>query len=468
MASKVQNPETAAALNQIADGYRKLRVAGVRPETSRDAIVVAREVEQLRRAADASAINVLAEIDDCRWHIADGHATPKAMVAHHAKLSGGEAMMRKRLAAVREAMPAVWQLYEVGAIGSDHMRTIAMVHSNPRVRHQLAERETAVINEARADHNTFDQRLHEWKRLTDEDGPTPPNQRAHEDRDARIDQDYDLIWHITARFASEQGFQLDEILNHYIEAETLADWEKARAEHGDAAVVDDLPRTIRQRRADALWQIFMDAAANPNSAVGPDFVHNIVWDANTFEKLAEKVLGPHLDDDAQADIACASTATNSDDVDEPSLFDEIDPDTMVCQTIDGVRLEPTEMMINAVSATIRRVIFEAEPERVDLGKARGFTGAARHAVKLKATHCIWPGCHVPTSRCQTDHIHEHSQNGRTCPDNGAPLCGKHNRLKHNGKFTVYRSPDGLWHTLRRDGTEIPDYPLPRRSRPPLP
>ena len=126
---------------------------------------------------------------------------------------------------------------------------------------------------------------------------------------------------------------------------------------------------------------------------------------------------------------------------------------MVCRTIDGVDLEPTEMMLNAIISTIRRVVVDAASERVDLGKARFFTGMARHAVKLKAQRCVWPGCRVPSTACQADHLLEHSKNGRTNPGNGAPVCGKHNRLKNYG-FTIYRTPDGTWHTTRPDGTQL--------------
>ncbi|MGI9607965.1 MAG: HNH endonuclease signature motif containing protein, partial [Acidimicrobiales bacterium] len=87
------------------------------------------------------------------------------------------------------------------------------------------------------------------------------------------------------------------------------------------------------------------------------------------------------------------------------------------------------------------------------GEARFFTGNSRHAVKLQSTECVWPGCHVPTSMCEADHLHQHSRCGRTHPGNGAPLCGKHNRWKQKG-FTIWRDPSGTWHTVRPDGTEI--------------
>lgn len=472
MPSEVQNPDIAAAITAAATGIAALLNTGVRPENARDAITMIREIEQLHRATDALAVNVLTEIDDNRWHLADGHASPKTMVRHIARLSTSEAQRRDRISKTAKTLPDVWDAYQQGTVGSDHMTSIATVHANPRVRHAMPARQTAILNEAHASHDTFDQRLQQWKRLTDEDGPTPPNQRHHEDRNARVDQDYDLAFHAVASLACEQGLQIKEIFDHYVQAETLADWEKARAEHGENATKDHLPRTIQQRRADAFWQIFIDAAANPNSAVPADFVHNIVWDATTFEQLATKILGEDagfdttgqdLSEHGHQTTCCDSNYDDSveDDVDvednvdvEASLFDGIDPDHMVCRTIDGIDLEPTEMMINAITATIRRVVFDAPSEKVDLGKKRSFTGMARHAIKLKATHCIWPGCTVPSSDCESDHLIEHSKGGRTYPGNGAPLCGRHNRHKQAG-YTIFRTPDGQWHILRPDRTRLP-------------
>ena len=48
---------------------------------------------------------------------------------------------------------------------------------------------------------------------------------------------------------------------------------------------------------------------------------------------------------------------------------------------------------------------------------------------------------------------EWSDLGHTKPENGAPACGHHNRLKSRG-FRAHRDADGIWHIYRPDGTEI--------------
>ena len=55
--------------------------------------------------------------------------------------------------------------------------------------------------------------------------------------------------------------------------------------------VDDLARTPAQRRADALWQIFQDAAATPPGSNAPRFVHNIVWDAASYQQMLAELDG---------------------------------------------------------------------------------------------------------------------------------------------------------------------------------
>ena len=72
---------------------------------------------------------------------------------------------------------------------------------------------------------------------------------------------------------------------------------------------------------------------------------------------------------------------------------------------------------------------------------RFFTGLARLGVQLSTRECYWPGCHVPTSDCQIDHLRQAARGGLTNQLNGLPACQRHNRLKERG-YTVTRGPDG--------------------------
>jgi hypothetical protein len=174
-------------------------------------------------------------------------------------------------------------------------------------------------------------------------------------------------------------------------------------------------------------QVFRDAATADGSAVPVGWVHNIHWSAQAYEEMLAAI-----------------------DHDRPPRFD---PDTFMCRNEDGHDVDPTEAAANSLLHKVRRVITNAADVVIDLGRARRFTGSARLAATAVHTHCIWPGCHAPASRCEIDHLHEHGRGGATTQTNAAPLCGKHNRWKQKG-FRIQRTPDGKWHTTRPDGSQL--------------
>ncbi len=51
-------------------------------------------------------------------------------------------------------------------------------------------------------------------------------------------------------------------------------------------------------------------------------------------------------------------------------------------------------------------------------------------------------------------LYPHAAGGKTQPENGIPLCGRHNRWKQKG-YTTGRDPDARrWRTYRPDGSAI--------------
>jgi hypothetical protein len=103
---------------------------------------------------------------------------------------------------------------------------------------------------------------------------------------------------------------------------------------------------------------------------------------------------------------------------------------------------------------VRRAVVGWDGVVLDMsGLHKLFTGPLRQAVMLLAPTCYWPGCTTPVGRCQADHLDPRRSGGRTNPGNGAPACGRHNRIKEHG-FTVRRDARGRMHVHRPDGTEI--------------
>ena len=388
------------------------------------------EIEQLRlercRLAAREA-ELFRELERSGIHRQDGHGSAKTMIRHVAKLSGPSAARQQRIARVTRDLTLIDEALAAGRIGVDQVDLLGRVHANRRVRHCMADAQAWFLEMAEGDFDEFEAAVRAWERLADQDGPEP-NDRMHRARRVKLEQNEEtLTWMAEARFGSQMGAQIAEIFAHYTAAELAADWEKARAEHGDDACDLDLPRTAGERSADALWQVFQDAASADTSCVPPDFCHNVVWNAESYEEMLRRLDG--------------------------ELPRPVNPQTFRCETLTGIPLEPYEAAFQSLLTNVRRVIVDARSAVIDLGTARAFTGNARTAAKLQSAWCFWPGCRVPVDRCQVDHTRPHRGGGRTNPGNGAPACGRHNRLKENG-YRVWRDPAGRWHTYRPDGTQI--------------
>ena len=427
MNSRVSREEVGAAIESIDHQLTSLFDIGVEPTDARDSVECIAEFEQLRRRLDALQAELFDSIDERCLHVADGHASTKVMMRHVGGLSRSEAAARHKTSRMLRALPQVAAAYRAGQIGTDHVRTLARVHANPRVRDAMEQRQVAFLKHACEAHHRFEKRVRRWERLVDDDGPTPPADPAHDNRNATILQNFNGSWNFAGSSGSIQGATMREIHDQYVKAETEADWREARAEYGDGASAEHLARSASQRRADALFRIFTDAASNRDSAVPPGYTHNVVWSEETFNEYLRRAAG--------------------------GTPRPIDPDNFVCHTLDGHDLDPNEAIASAFVSRVRRVVADARGTVIDLGEARFFTGSSRHAVKLQSSECVWPGCDVPSSMCEADHLREHARTGRTHPGNGAPLCGKHNRWKQKG-FTIWRASDGTWHTVRPDGTEV--------------
>ena len=112
------------------------------------------------------------------------------------------------------------------------------------------------------------------------------------------------------------------------------------------------------------------------------------------------------------------------------------------------------MLAAALAGHVRRVVLDSASVVIDMGRRqRLFTGNSRTAAHMMNPRCVWPGCEIPATRCQTDHLTDWQHGGHTNPNGGAPGCPRHN-LKKNGGYTITRDPKGRYHTYRPDGTEI--------------
>ncbi|WP_421120230.1 DUF222 domain-containing protein [Aquihabitans daechungensis] len=474
------DPEVAAAVDATRAGLAGLRTLGLRPTSVDDAYALTRVIEGCAREVRALQLHVLGEIERAGLHHADGHRSASVLVRHAANLSKPEAKRRAKVVRMLHAMPLVAAGFAIGRIGACQVERIARTYGNRRVRAALvaADEDVAVLA-ARLPYPELDANLSDWERLTDEDGAEDRSERNNRNRTASMTHEFDGSWRIRAACGGLQGAEMHDIFDHYLEAEVLADWSEARSEQGEDATVDDLPRTDGQRRMDALYRIFCDAAGHVASMPGgTQICTELVIDQETFERHLRRSCGDHPEPDARlatffTDLIAATTP--NDDAfapDAPSDADETADDLAVdgpanpsadlgrafrSGTIDGHPIHPSEIVAAALVGHVRRVVMSRTGVVLDMGRReRLFTGARRTAIQLTNLTCVWPGCEVPVSHCQSDHVDGWAAptRGPTNPANGAPLCGKHNRWKEQG-FRVVRDPAGRWHVSRPDGTEIP-------------
>jgi hypothetical protein len=112
------------------------------------------------------------------------------------------------------------------------------------------------------------------------------------------------------------------------------------------------------------------------------------------------------------------------------------------------------MLRHALTGFVRRVVIQSPGIITNIGRRqRLFTGPMRNAILSLVPHCGFPGCTVPARNCDVDHRHRWRHGGTTTPDNGAPLCDRHQKLKERG-FTDHQQPDGTWTWHRPDGTKL--------------
>ncbi len=531
--------ERTTALALLAVALDRVQAVGVDPVDAADARALVDTVERSARRLHACQIALLDRIENRGLHRADGHRSAKVLVRHAAKLSDPEAARRARAAKALRDLPIVAAGHAAGDIGTCQIDRIARAHANPRIRARLIRQDDALaLLASTRPYLEFHATLTDWERRTDEDGTRDTTGRRHDNRSATITQDFDKGWTIAGGCGSVDGAILHQILDAYTQAEWETDWAAAREQHGPLATHDHLARTDPQRRFDALKRIFLDATARRNTG-DPDqpgrspaaITIDLVIDETTFHHHLDLLARHHAiglrPNQPDEDIPLHPATPAPDLPDQPDQPDESDADTAVdpgaetepdpikvevpddlvptpgpepptkpdryrCSTLDGHPLDPTEVTLHALHHHIRRVVMGADHVVIDLGRRRRlFTGPAHLAAQLTATHCIWPGCHTPTTHCQIDHLTPWTPTppkdnpgdqpadaidargppdptdppeahpdpdttdlgGRTDQTNAAPLCPRHNRFKTHG-FTIERHPDGTLHPYRPDGTEI--------------
>ena len=391
----------------------------------RDAATLLQELEIMARQVEATKSLLAARVYSANLHRADGYVKISSWARSVARLSARHANYLSIAAKLIADYPEVGRHYFSGTITPEHVRRLGSLHQNKRVTAHLPEFMPLFLDWAQTlDIDTFNSATLRWQNLTDADGSHRHSDLVHDERDASI-HTFDDTTYMDVKVGNVQGTLMHEVHQRFCERELQVDLAER-----DRLGLHDLPRTARQRRADALHAIFAAAADTLPPSVEP--LINIVIDGATYEAALRAI---------------------ADNAPLPSLAGT--PDTFIarrCDTVGGVSIDPIAVVTLSLIGQVRRVVLGTSSTVIDLGRrSRLFTGSAREAVFIRGKRCIWPGCGLPHTHI--DHLTPWSEGGTTSPPNGAPLCPRHNRLKNQG-YSTTRHADGSLSIHRPNGDEI--------------
>jgi hypothetical protein len=194
-----------------------------------------------------------------------------------------------------------------------------------------------------------------------------------------------------------------------------------------------LPRTAKQRRADAfVAMVLAAAAAGTGDGRAVDTTVNLICDVEQLE----------------AGIAAETTGT-------PVQLDPATVRARRCETTDGVPVDLRQMVAAALIGRVRTIMIDGAGVIVAAGRRRKlFTGALRDVIQAIDPVCGWLGCNLRAQIAAIDHLQPRSRGGPTDAANAKVLCDRHNIFKHTADYHIQRLDDGTITITRPDGTHL--------------
>ena len=124
-----------------------------------------------------------------------------------------------------------------GRIGLAQIVLLAKLANHPRAGVHFAGSEELLVEDAQSlEYEDFRKVCDHWLNLADMDGADQDEALRHYLRNGCCVTDRDGMTHLDAQFADVQGRFIKEVFDRFYATETLADWDQARAEHGQLAI----------------------------------------------------------------------------------------------------------------------------------------------------------------------------------------------------------------------------------------
>lgn len=399
--------------------------------TGRDLDAKVAELNVAGRRVEAAMVGATEFADRTGHFQDDGHRSASSWLMATTNCTRGEATARVRAARMSRRLAQVSEEFMAGRVGIAQVRELARLAANTRVADQLPDSEDILLEAAQSlEFGDFRVVTARWEQLADADGASQAHERAHDERNARCDFD-GAVFRFETAHGVIQGTSIRNVFDAFCQAEFDRDWQWVKETYGDEANGSLLPRTAKQRRADAfVAMVLAAAAAGTGDDRSIDTTVNLVCDLDQFEQ------------------GLAAEAA-----DEPV---DIDPATVRdrrCETTDGVPVDLRQMVAAALIGRVRSIVVDGSGVIVAAGRKRKlFTGALREVIQAIDPVCGWLGCNLRAQIAAIDHLEPRSRGGPTDARNAKVLCDRHNIFKHTAGYRVERLDDGTISITRPDGT----------------
>jgi len=391
------------------------------------------ELDVVARRIEAAIVGATEHAERTGHFADDGHRSVSSWLMATTNCTRGEATARARTAKLTRQLARVAEEFMAGRVGIAQVRELARLAANPRTTDQLPDSEDILLDAAKSlEFRDFRVVTARWEQLADADGASAAHDRAHDERNARCDFD-GAVFRFETVHGVIQGTSIRNVFDAFCEAEFDRDWQWVKETYGDQANGSLLPRTAKQRRADAFVAMVLAAAsAGAGDGRSVDATVNLVCDLEQFES------------------GVAAEATG-----EPV---HVDPSTVRdrrCETTDGVPVDLRQMVAAAFIGRVRSIVVDGAGVIVAAGRKRKlFTGALREVVQALDPVCGWLGCNLRAQIAAIDHLQPRSRGGPTDARNAKIMCDHHNIFKHAADYTVERLDDGTILITRPDGTVL--------------
>ena len=403
------------------------------------------ELDNRRIAAEQAAIT--REVEQRGLFHNDGHRSVKAFLRANLNWSNSQAASTIKVAALLDTVTGAGNALLNGHIGTAQANELARLRANPRVGDQLTNTAdtTGTADAVNTLLDAAEQLKYEdfrivglrWETLADTNGAEQRAANNVEHRDTTvIDAGGELFMRACGGTALNTA-ELVAIFDSFVDHEFRLDSATRNATHGPNAPTSLLARTDKQRRRDALQNIFRAAqtAADANLTIGPiPTIVNII--ASRY--------------DTEHALATAGLTPTPTDLATPPLTQRRK------ETTSGSPISNDELVRSLIHGRVRSIITDNTGMPVSYGRTRRlFTGPIKAMAKLLGHRRSHPGCNIPTERCQIDHLNEYANGtGQTSLTNAGLECSNHNRYKHHSKLTRTRITTDHIETTRANGTHM--------------